>query len=448
MKPQKILLILMVLLESFAFAQTPGISTTTILFAKNSTSISLPYSRKLDSLLKTIGKEEELGITGYSDTDGDEWINTSVSKHRAIAVKNYLRSKGFKNKIHLDFKGEGNPLNTNSDDQQKAANRRVEILHDWAKYNDVFNAFKKEYDVYEINPFRDTLLRCAGGLTLNFPAGVFASKSRELVTIKVQEFYTADEFVLAGLNTQGPGNSLLESGGMMNIEAWQSGKKLEIKSGQQVGVLFKNRQTNDGMQLFNAEVSTSSMSWLQAVSDTAVLTTKHTIRTKELMRVSYSVPDTAYVYSHYWEEGPYKITKSTMKGEVRYDTSNDETSREVVMMLGTAKLGWINCDRFIYSNKPITELAVTYTSTITPFVSIVFKNINSIMASNGAKDKSALFKGVPEDKEVTVIGIFKRKDSNKVFFAMQSAISGRDKNVRLKFEELSPAEVKERLKSL
>lgn len=449
MKTKNVLLILLISISACVSGQQNPVTTCNVLFEKNSDVLTVSYRSRLDSLAKTISYGEEIGITGYTDSDADERFNKSLSRRRAIAVKNYLRRKGLPNKMHLDFKGEEMSLNQNNNEIEKALNRRVEILYDYSKYNDVLNSFKKDYQVYSIDPNRDTLLICAGGLRLEFANRIMATTSSEPITIKVQEFYTKGDFILAGLNTQGSGNTLLESGGMMNIEAWQSGKKIEVKTGRQVGVIFKNRQPADSMQMFNGHGPAGSMSWLEAVSGTDVpKKVKQTTRSKEMMSVHYSTYDTSYVYSHHWEEGFLKITKSSIKGKVTVDTVQDENAEKAELLLGTTKLGWINCDRFIYVTAPKTVLAADFKSTMFPFVSIVFKDIHSIMASNAYADNRALFNGIPKGKAITIIGIFKEKNSDKVFLAMQDAVSGNDMNVKLKFEELNLEEVKERLKNL
>lgn len=451
MKTKHLLSLLVIAYSTIVCSQTQNSNTCTILFEKNSYKITPSYSNKLDSLIKKIKQsnpQEEIGVNGYTDSDADDLFNIKLSENRAKAIKYYFISKGISNTIHTSWKGEEQALNANLSEDEKTKNRRVEILRNYAAYNDVFASFNKEYQSYTINPLRDTVLICAGGLQLQFKKGVLKTYNSEPVTIKVQEYYSKADFVLAGLNTQGSNNALLESGGMMNIEAWQLDKKLEVRDGAQVGVVFKGRSQNDNMQLFNGSGPNGSISWLASVGTTVDETITHHPHMKEMMNMRYSTYDTCFVYSHQWEEGTKKIIKTSIKGIESIDTIADEQQRNTSFLLGTTKLGWINCDRFSNNFQPKINLVVGFKSSIQPLVSLVFKDINSIMAANRQEMGRAVFSDIPEGKEVTVIGIYKALNKEKVLFAMQKTSSSNASAVNLTFEELLPEEVKERLKDL
>lgn len=74
-------------------------------------------------------KKAELEIAGHTDNTGNEKINVSLSKERAVAVKAYLVSKGIKAK-RLTNKGYGSakPVADNNTDAGKLQNRRVELI--------------------------------------------------------------------------------------------------------------------------------------------------------------------------------------------------------------------------------------------------------------------------------------------------------------------------------
>ncbi len=68
-------------------------------------------------------------IDGYTDNTGDEQYNIKLSKRRADAVADYLKSKG----VHMGDRfmtqglGEGHPIADNSTEEGRAQNRRVSI---------------------------------------------------------------------------------------------------------------------------------------------------------------------------------------------------------------------------------------------------------------------------------------------------------------------------------
>jgi outer membrane protein OmpA-like peptidoglycan-associated protein len=70
----------------------------------------------------------QIKITGYTDNQGSEELNLKLSKARALAVGQYLNSKGIERKrISLEGLGNQNPIESNDSEQGRAKNRRVEI---------------------------------------------------------------------------------------------------------------------------------------------------------------------------------------------------------------------------------------------------------------------------------------------------------------------------------
>jgi outer membrane protein OmpA-like peptidoglycan-associated protein len=70
----------------------------------------------------------QIKITGYTDNQGSEELNLKLSKARALAVGQYLNSKGIERKrISLEGLGNQKPIESNDTEQGRAKNRRVEI---------------------------------------------------------------------------------------------------------------------------------------------------------------------------------------------------------------------------------------------------------------------------------------------------------------------------------
>ncbi|HMT13069.1 MAG TPA: OmpA family protein, partial [Ignavibacteria bacterium] len=68
----------------------------------------------------------KLYITGYTDDRGSEGFNLELSLNRANAVKDYLIAKGVNSgNINVSAMGKNEPVNSNSNDEERALNRRV-----------------------------------------------------------------------------------------------------------------------------------------------------------------------------------------------------------------------------------------------------------------------------------------------------------------------------------
>ena len=73
--------------------------------------------------------QKKFVLSGHTDSIGENDYNLELSKHRAIAAKNYLVSK-----YHIEASrilsigyGETHPIEVGNDNLSLAANRRVEI---------------------------------------------------------------------------------------------------------------------------------------------------------------------------------------------------------------------------------------------------------------------------------------------------------------------------------
>jgi outer membrane protein OmpA-like peptidoglycan-associated protein len=85
---------------------------------------------KLDELVKLLRKypSVKMKIEGYTDSAGDAAKNLNLSKNRALACKTYLEDKGISSaRLRSAGYGEARPVATNTTEEGKSKNRRVEF---------------------------------------------------------------------------------------------------------------------------------------------------------------------------------------------------------------------------------------------------------------------------------------------------------------------------------
>lgn len=86
--------------------------------------------RRLDVIAARL-KQMQLEVmvaVGHTDATGPAEYNESLSRRRAEAVKIYFESCGFSaDRIHIDGKGESQPIASNATRDGRAKNRRVEV---------------------------------------------------------------------------------------------------------------------------------------------------------------------------------------------------------------------------------------------------------------------------------------------------------------------------------
>jgi outer membrane protein OmpA-like peptidoglycan-associated protein len=101
-----------------------------VFFDTKKTDLKPASITELDNVVRLMNENPNMKIliSGYTDNVGKPADNLKLSTGRAIAVVNYLVSKGI-NKDRLSFKGfgEANPIATNDTEEGRALNRRTEL---------------------------------------------------------------------------------------------------------------------------------------------------------------------------------------------------------------------------------------------------------------------------------------------------------------------------------
>ncbi len=85
----------------------------------------------LDEITKIVKGHSDLRIkvVGHTDSDGTEEYNIILSKKRSESIIEYFSTKGIaRDRIEFDFKGEKMPIDTNSTNEGRQRNRRVDFF--------------------------------------------------------------------------------------------------------------------------------------------------------------------------------------------------------------------------------------------------------------------------------------------------------------------------------
>lgn len=429
-----------------------------IYFQQNSFELSIESQQKLDSIILQIKKTssfEEIALIGYTDPDGAIDYNNYLSLQRAKKVKSYLEKNGLINPIHILSKGESIQLNSNSTEKEKLQNRRVEIQRNFSTNNKVFEDFKSTNQVFKIKPNLDTLLICKAGTSIEISNDCFQTKDlKSPITLNVKEFYSKKDFVLANLTTLDINNKLLESRGMIQIEAYQKNKKLELKPNENIKIIFRDKQQNDSTEIFNGIKHNDNIQWAKSESNSV-----NSVIQKSGNSSTY-VNKKLTSYSEWKYEKIngelFKITKTLKNVKKKkvdtnfiFDTISAESEFYTEnLLLSSGKLGWINCDRFYKEDSKKIDFSVEFKGDFTPSLVAVFKDINSVLPFSYIEDNRLFFKGVPEGMDIELIGLFKDGKSEYIQFAQKRITSRDGANEIIIFEKSTKNEIELKLQSL
>lgn len=102
-----------------------------VTFATGRYDLSATAQNSLNGAAQTLATyvDTTLTIVGHTDSTGSDAINNPLSQNRAVAVAQYLQSKGVAaSRMTTVGRGSTQPIATNATAEGRAQNRRVEIL--------------------------------------------------------------------------------------------------------------------------------------------------------------------------------------------------------------------------------------------------------------------------------------------------------------------------------
>jgi hypothetical protein len=104
--------------------------------------------------------------------------------------------------------------------------------------------------VFWVRAGRDTVLLGQQGTLVAVPAAAWdVPAGSPAVRLELREFYATPDIILAGLSTRS-GARLLETGGMIKLDASQNGQPVALRAGQRLRLRMPTQRKLDGMQLF------------------------------------------------------------------------------------------------------------------------------------------------------------------------------------------------------
>ena len=129
-----------------------------------------------------------------------------------------------------------------------------------------FPLFQKTPQIFTIDQKNDTTLFCSEGTIIKISRSSFVYEDDDSnepveVVINVREYYKTDDIIFANLSTRS-GDSILETGGMIFIEAVSGKRKCKLKEDTQFEISFPYELMKQNMQLFTGEFKNGNIDWI------------------------------------------------------------------------------------------------------------------------------------------------------------------------------------------
>ena len=135
-----------------------------------------------------------------------------------------------------------------------------------ATFASFYRLVDKPVQTFTVSNDESRVLACAEGTVLLIPARAFVSTTTGLpvsgpVDVRVKEYINTADILLAPLSTR-TRDRLLETAGMVHIEAMAGAEPCELAKGTSIEMMFPQARGQDGMQLFTGvETNDGTIIW-------------------------------------------------------------------------------------------------------------------------------------------------------------------------------------------
>ncbi len=301
--------------------------------------------------------------------------------------------------------------------------------------------------LFEINNNIDTVLTGNAGTSIYIPANSLTFENGQLVNdkiqIKLKEIYSPSEMILNQLSTLSDGN-LLESSGMIRLEAFSDDQKLSLKAGRPLKIKFKRTSSKPFMRTYLGEVDSLEINW-KLDEENVYDTIKFDEEFEYIMVLPFG-PDsiaTAIITYGVVLDDTIELKRTNYSDDY---TISDYVYDSIYYPLNATKLGWINCDFFIYSEENLNAKIKEFDGERT-LNYLLFKEYNSLMSSWNSEENRSIFENIPPSSEVTAISIASN-NGDYYFGSKEQIINHNDQEILIEYEHLSLEEIGKRLRSL
>lgn len=253
------------------------------------------------------------------------------------------------------------------------------------------------------------------------------------------------------------GGRLLVTGGAYYLNMTSDGKQLKMKQGKGMEVEFP-KLTEDEMSLFfGSRDSIGQINWIQA---------NQSFKSKNLQKPQKpesgkakkkeSNDEIKSLLSYIKAKQDRPLTPEEIeerkRGEKEYERlkRNYEIASKTYESVELLNFGWINCDRFLNDQGPMTDirLLVNDDSLSGAKIYAVFSDINSVMIANywkGMQDTASL-RNIPIGRELTIFAITVKNETPYLF---EKAIKTEaEQQIQIEFEVTTQKEIEEKIQKI
>jgi hypothetical protein len=276
--------------------------------------------------------------------------------------------------------------------------------------NTVLSSFNLLQDVqrFELNLNNHRTIIGKYGTVVTFPMGCFG-KIQGKIKITLIECYSIHEMIFNGLSTQTSKGKLLETEGMIYLNALDSnGDELKIEKGE-VKIQMPTEQIKHDIKIFEGLEKGNQVYW--NLSNVNPISRRKIVLSK--------LNDDKIIYSSASEDTFLQENTICSQSIIDKKIKNENL---VNYVFSISKMGWQNCDRFIEGetnelivNVPKESIGASYY--------LVLKKYNSSALSKQTTDGKLSFI-IPINEPFTIVSLSSKGEGN-IYFNMMDYTGGK-----------------------
>lgn len=153
-------------------------------------------------------------------------------------------------------------ITTNDTEQQPEESEPVvEVLDEQETNSELVSLPKKKFQYFSINSSKDETITGAEGTEITFKANSFNVPKNSAIKIRLKEYYKMSDIAFSNLTTETSDGKLLETGGMVFVDALVNNKKADLKKNTFFDIKFPFDKKKKDMLLFDGKTKNKSIVW-------------------------------------------------------------------------------------------------------------------------------------------------------------------------------------------
>jgi hypothetical protein len=334
-----------------------------------------------------------------------------------------------------------NPTTTKENTAQKnSANDKADI----AKLNDALKKYEEPSQIIKVSADKPSVVTGRKGTKILInPNDLVTESGKPLghtIEVELKELTNQGQLMRTNAQTISDGK-LLVSGGAYYIGMTSNGEQLKLKDSKKLSVQFPKISDKEMALFYGQRNDLGQINW-QKADENFKTTPQQTRPAKDsIVIIKKKSKSDIEAIMDYVDSGDTTTTQEERETMVKRQKEY-KISQKVYDEIGIAKLGWINCDRFLdVENK--TELYASFNpqdSIKNANVYLVFKDINSVIQAYYYSDKSPQFENMPVGYRARLIA-YTVKDE-KVFAYSTDLTITKGQKLTLNLKEINDKDFK------